>query len=201
MTKIIFHPRLNKEDDEIEFSDEREMLRQVGGTFKNDLKVISLGMFKGTYDTRKFRCFKRKCHTSNLKNCQYCKYLPYTSSPLRNSDYYCENIEIKDPTLKYRKTSKPQNNLDNLENHLVWLLSDIIDDFSIDHKARNKNENKEVTEKYTLIFTAFRYPNFYSLENVNVDRALSNFVKITNKVKPNTLVLAFKKKHLLIKDS
>lgn len=45
---------------------------------------ITLGRFKGMYDYRRLRCYKRECRLRTTPTkCSYCSHLPYFPSPLR----------------------------------------------------------------------------------------------------------------------
>lgn len=159
-----------------------------------DLLVMPLGKFKGKYDTRRFRCYKKLCHDFNFRDCPHCKYLPYTSSPLRNNDYYCENIEIKHPILK--SNNKHRSDLDSADSNLSWLLKDFIEDTG----ERNKdNENISYTEQAAQVYFVTHlplnlfYPNLHQLEKANLDKALVSLVRITNKIRSLMLVSSLKK--------
>ena len=153
--------------------------------------LIPLGKFKGKYDTRKFRCYKKLCHKSNFKNCQHCKYLPYTSSPLKNRDYYCENIEIRDPaTNSYRNL---QGDSYNVESSLVYLLNGVMDDYDT---VQNDHTNDSIldTEKVFLDYYSIHFPSILKyasvqqIEGANVDKALKHLLKITNRVRSLALI-------------
>lgn len=150
--------------------------------------LIPLGKFKGKYDTRKFRCYKKLCHQSNFKNCQHCKYLPYTSSPLKNRDYYCENIEIREPKAILYQKGKLESDAYNIDNNLACLLNDVMDDFDID-KNDHTNDSILETEKVFLDYYATHFPsilrnlNTQQIESANISKALKHLFKITNTVR------------------
>lgn len=153
--------------------------------------LIPLGKFKGKYDTRKFRCYKKLCHKSNFKNCQHCKYLPYTSSPLKNRDYYCENIEIRDPTTNSYQNL--QSDSYNVESSLGCLLKGVMDDYET---VQNDHTNDSIldTEKAFLDYYSIHFPSILKyasvqqIEGANVDKALKHLLKITNIVRSLALI-------------
>lgn len=155
--------------------------------------LIPLGKFKGKYDTRKFRCYKKLCHQSNFKNCQHCKYLPYTSSPLKNRDYYCENIEIKDPETNSYQRGNLQNDSYNVENSLVCLLNGVMDDYGT---VQNDHANDTIldAEKVFLDYYSIHFPSILKyasaqqIEGANVDKALKHLLNITNRVRSLALI-------------
>lgn len=155
--------------------------------------LIPLGKFKGKYDTRKFRCYKKLCHQSNFKNCQHCKYLPYTSSPLKNRDYYCENIEIRDPETNTYQIENLQSDSYNVENSLVSLLNGVMDDYGT---VQNDNTNDSIldTEKAFLDYYSIHFPSILKyasaqqIEGANVDKAIKHLLKITNRVRSLALI-------------
>ncbi|CCE86754.1 Piso0_005264 [Millerozyma farinosa CBS 7064] len=105
-------------------------LEKYNAGIANDLNLIQVGKFKGSYDTRRFRCIRKQCHTSICQtNCEHCKYLPYTSSPLRykNFNAYAETDEWENTS---DRRSKLQNQLDNLASHMMSVLSDLVEDIS-----------------------------------------------------------------------
>ncbi|KAK6454248.1 uncharacterized protein RJT20DRAFT_57331 [Scheffersomyces xylosifermentans] len=55
----------------------------------NQLGVFNWGMFKGCYDTRRFRCYKEDCRNafSEHVKCDYHNHLPYVSSPLKSHHF------------------------------------------------------------------------------------------------------------------
>ncbi|KAG7662921.1 uncharacterized protein J8A68_003547 [[Candida] subhashii] len=58
-------------------------------------KSISRGQFRGFNDIRRFHCYNPFCNTnsSEFQLCEYCRHVPYVSSPLR---YYSHsNTTIK----------------------------------------------------------------------------------------------------------
>lgn len=95
------------------------------------LVIIPLGRFKGLYDTRGFRCYQESCHESRLGNCNYCKYLPYISSPLGNKTYYCENIDIRDTKLRDTKTRDTSYVQDFFEHNLILLITDVLSEVQV----------------------------------------------------------------------
>lgn len=116
-------------------------LEKYNAGIANDLNLIQVGKFKGSYDTRRFRCIRKQCHTSICHtNCEHCKYLPYTSSPLRYKTFnaYAETDEW-DSTSDRR--SKLQNQLDNLASHMMSVLSDLVEDIS-DHGDTGKSSDE-----------------------------------------------------------
>ncbi|RLV91200.1 hypothetical protein JA1_004055 [Spathaspora sp. JA1] len=57
-------------------------------------RSVSRGQFRGYNDIRRFQCFKYGCklNTNEFALCEYCRHVPYVSSPLRfgeniNQDY------------------------------------------------------------------------------------------------------------------
>ncbi|EGW30039.1 uncharacterized protein SPAPADRAFT_158397 [Spathaspora passalidarum NRRL Y-27907] len=50
-------------------------------------RAISRGQFRGFNDLRRFQCFNSGCNssTSEFALCEYCRHVPYVSSPLRYS--------------------------------------------------------------------------------------------------------------------
>ena len=153
--------------------------------------LIPLGKFKGKYDTRKFRCYKKLCHQSNFNNCQHCKYLPYTSSPLKNRDYYSENIEIRDPATNSNQKGN-QNELYNVESSLVCLLNDVIDDYDNvqnDHTNDTILNVEKVLDYYSIDFPSIlKYGSVQQIEGANFDRVVKHFLGITNRVRSLALI-------------
>ncbi|CUM48936.1 uncharacterized protein AC631_03148 [Debaryomyces fabryi] len=160
--------------------------------------LIPLGKFKGKYDTRKFRCYKKLCHQSNFKNCQHCKYLPYTSSPLKNRDYYCENIEIREPELNSYQREKLQSDAYSIESNLVCLLNGVMDDYVADQKDQTsslilKSENVFL-DYYSIHFPSIlKYASTQQIEGANVDKALKHLFKITNRIRSLALISSLRR--------
>lgn len=154
--------------------------------------LIPLGKFKGKYDTRKFRCYKKLCHQSNFNNCQHCKYLPYTSSPLKNRDYYCENIEIRDPESNSYLGENLQSDSYNVESSLVCLLNGVMDDYGTVRNDNTKDsilDIEKVLDYYSIHFPSIlKYASTQQIEGANVDRALKHLIKITNRVRSLALI-------------
>lgn len=160
--------------------------------------LIALGKFKGKYDTRKFRCYKKLCHQSYFKNCQHCKYLPYTSSPLKNRDYYCENIEIREPEFNSYRRERSQNDTYNIENNLVYLLNDVADDYVADQKDQTGsltlNSENGFLDYYSIHFPSIlKYASTQQIEVANVDQALKHLLKITNRIRSLALMSSLRR--------
>lgn len=57
------------------------------------MRKIRKGKFKGSFDTRSFRCINRICQILNYPRCEYCRVLPYVTSSLQFENNELEHDE------------------------------------------------------------------------------------------------------------
>ncbi|CUM66049.1 uncharacterized protein PRCAT00003703001 [Priceomyces carsonii] len=90
----------------------------------NMFSVILLGKFKGLYDTRELRCYKNTCNS-----CTHCRYLPYVSSPLKDtSDFEGSNLNpILGCRINLTKSEELKLRFHSELDHLVCIFKEFKD--------------------------------------------------------------------------